>query len=103
RKEGQHDVWIDHQLVPGSNWWENILENIESCEAFIYVMTPKSVTSIYCLAELSYAMALNKPILPLMLKSSDYPPLLNRIQYRTVGDNLQATIFSVERDLAKIR
>jgi hypothetical protein len=42
-----HDTWIDQRIVPAQDWWHTIPENIENCELFIYVMTPKSVESIY--------------------------------------------------------
>jgi len=70
REETSHHIWIDQRIVPASDWWRSILDEIEHCDCFMMVMSPKSVESIYCLAELNYAVALNKPILPLMLKSS---------------------------------
>src|SRR5258706_16015426 len=85
RDEGQHDVWIDRRLVGADLWWDTILEAIEKCECFVSVMSPKFVASIYCGGELDYALALKKPILPLMLKSCDMPPSLKAVQYTDIN------------------
>lgn len=83
-----YDIWLDRRLVPASDWWETILENIEVCDCFIAILSPRSVESIYCAAEIDYALALNKPILPLVLKTSEYPQKLNdkHLQYEFIGD-----------------
>src|SRR6185369_195283 len=73
RDEGQHDAWIDQHLDPAHDWWESILLNIEDCQCFIYVLSPQAVESIYCQTQLNYALTINKPILPLILKPCDYP------------------------------
>ena len=107
RDRAHHDAWIDQRIVPAQDWWETILKNIETCETFIYLMTPKSVESIYCRAELTYALALNKPILPIMIKPCDYPQDLKtrRIQYSTVndGDSLGDVLFVISQALGEIR
>lgn len=107
RDRTHHDVWIDQQLVPAQDWWETILKNIEICECCIYVMTPKSVESIYCAAELNYALALNKPVIPLMLESCDPPAEIRkrRIQYSTISDSdsLGDVLLTIERALGEVR
>jgi len=59
RDEMDYDAWIDQRIVPATDWWATVLENIETCDCFIYVMTPKAIESIYCQAEVAYALALN--------------------------------------------
>ncbi|MFN8484810.1 MAG: SUMF1/EgtB/PvdO family nonheme iron enzyme [Anaerolineae bacterium] len=105
RTESDHEVWIDRGLVPGQDWWQTILESIEAHECFVYVVTPKSVESIYCQAELGYALALNKPILPLMLKQADYPSTLQHIQFQFITDemNIDRVLLKVERGLSSIQ
>lgn len=107
RDRAHHDAWIDQRLIPAQDWWESILHNIETAECCIYVMTPKSVESIYCAAEVEYALALNKPIIPLMLKSCDTPTEIRkrRIQYSTISDSdsLGDVLFTVTQALSEIR
>ncbi|MBX3063711.1 MAG: SUMF1/EgtB/PvdO family nonheme iron enzyme [Anaerolineae bacterium] len=105
RDRAHHDVWIDQWIVPAQDWWATILQNIEVCECFLYVMTPQSVESIYCRAELAYALALNKPILPLLLKDTELPADLKRIQFLTVTNesNWGDVLFVIASALAEVR
>lgn len=80
-EEAEHDVWIDRRLTGADLWWDTILNSIEASECFVMILTPRSVGSIYCRAELDYAHALGKPILPLLLKPCTPPHILDRIQY----------------------
>lgn len=81
-----YEIWLDRRLVPASDWWDTILEHVENCDCFISILSPQAAESIYCQAELDYALALNKPILPLILKTCAYPAKLNnkRIQYENI-------------------
>lgn len=82
-----YEIWLDRRLVPASDWWDTILGNIENCDCFISILSPQAVESIYCQAELDYAIALNKPILPFILRPCTFPPKLNkRIQYENITD-----------------
>ncbi|MCA9905148.1 MAG: toll/interleukin-1 receptor domain-containing protein, partial [Anaerolineae bacterium] len=63
RDRAHYDAWIDQRIVPAQDWWDSILTNVEDADCVIYVMSPKSVESIYCVAEVNYALALNKPVL----------------------------------------
>ncbi len=101
-----HLPWIDRDIPSAADWWETICESIERCECFIFIMSPKSVTSIYCLTELNYAIALNKPILPIMLTEATQPKVLSelRVQYQTVGErNIERVLIRVEQGLGEVR
>ena len=39
-EDSQHDVWIDRKLFGGQEWWRAILEQIESCDCFICILSP---------------------------------------------------------------
>lgn len=66
----------DRELVGGERWWDGILAKIRDCEAFVFVLSPDSVRSRACKAELDYAVDLNRPILPVMVRdvSPDVAP-----------------------------
>jgi serine/threonine kinase PknH len=62
------DVWRDHELHGGDSWWSVILERIRACSAFVFALSDASVhRSKPCRAELEYAMALSKPIVPVQV------------------------------------
>jgi formylglycine-generating enzyme required for sulfatase activity len=107
RDRAHHDAWLDQRVAPAQDWWDTILTNLEESDCVIYILTPKSAESIYCRAELAHALALNKPVVPLILKPCDYPSNLKarRIQYYQIADNdtLGDILFTTERGLGEIR
>jgi len=80
-EELEFETWFDKKIHASLDWWEVILDNIESADYFIIILTPKSMDSEFCKAELQYALDLNKPILPIMLKKTDLPETLQSIQW----------------------
>ena len=60
-------VWIDSELHGGQQWWSAILDQIRSCDLFVFALSPRSLRSEACMAELSYAVATNRPLLPVIV------------------------------------
>jgi len=103
KDDTSHEVWIDRRLVAADLWWDTILDAIESCECFVTILPPKCVSSIYCAAELNYALALGKPILPLMLKPCDLPPSLRAVQTPDIsGFSLDRVLLHTTQGLSKV-
>ena len=107
RDKVDHNAWIDRELSGGQLWWDTILDNIEACACVIIFLTPLSIASAYCAAELSYALALRKVILPLLLKRCDLPQALREIQYIDISSlslneaflRCAQALIRIERDL----
>lgn len=57
-RDFEHCAFIDDQLRAGDEWWEVILENIRACTVFLFFVSPGSVRSRACRAELGYAHGL---------------------------------------------
>lgn len=89
-----HSAWIDREITPSTDWWDTILTAIEECDCFLYILSPLSVQSIYCQTEMKYALALNKPILPVMLKFCKLPKELDQkqIQYLDVSSQTDIAV-----------
>lgn len=104
REQLDHDPWIDYKLVAAEDWWETILANIERAQVFLIVLTPRSIESAFCQAELHYAQALNKPILPIMLKSCEIPQDLKGVQYLNLtGERpMHEVLIELTKSLGKI-
>lgn len=62
-----HDVWFDDRLYAGGNWWHQILQRLDWCQVFIFVISPDSIKSQYCLKELEVAIKLGRPIIPILI------------------------------------
>ena len=62
------DVWIDERLDYGSQWPNEIQKQLDSCRAFIVIMSPNSFDSEWVQSELQRAKRKGKPIFPLLLE-----------------------------------
>jgi hypothetical protein len=70
-RRAQQQVWLDQELGGGDSWWNKILEKIRSCEVFIVALSNQWLQSKPCQAELRYAQALKRPILPVRVGPLD--------------------------------
>ncbi len=61
-------VWMDEQrLHPGSDWWDEIENNIITCSVFMVVMSPNSAGSKWVKREILCAEDNHRPIFPILL------------------------------------
>ncbi len=70
RRTGR-EVWLDDELGGGEAWWQSILEKIRDSKVFIIALSNNALASKPCAAELRYAQALRRPILPVQIGSVD--------------------------------
>lgn len=107
-KRAQQQVWFDQELGGGDAWWNAILEQIRSCDVFIVALSNNWLQSKPSQAELRYAQALNRPILPVKVGPVDSVRVnpvstLQIIDYQnpTVGAGIQlVTAIHALRDKA---
>jgi len=66
-RRARHDVWVDEELTGGQSWWDTILGTIRGADLFVVALSPDWLTSKACAAELSYAVACNRTLLPIMV------------------------------------
>jgi hypothetical protein len=86
-KDMEHEVWYDQELEGGQKWWDNILNQIYQCDLLIFAVTAQSLESRPCQFEYTYANALRKPIIPVMLESGiNYNLLPIILQERQIVD-----------------
>jgi len=77
------DVWLDQAISGGQEWWNTILEQIRMTELVLVAVSPAQLESVACRRELGYALALGKPVLPVILvqvPQQIVPPELTVIQ-----------------------
>jgi hypothetical protein len=63
----RHEVWVDQDLTGGDAWWDKILDNIQLATVFVFVLSDASGQSKPCIAELEYAKALRRPVVPVQV------------------------------------
>ena len=68
-------VWIDEKLEHGSVWLREIQERIDTCSAFIVIMTSAAYNSDWVQNEVARAMAKKKDIYPLWLEGDIWTSL----------------------------
>lgn len=91
RVYGNDSVWFDDDIHGGVDWWQLLLNEIEKCDIFVYLISNESLESPYCQAELREALRLNKQILPVIVRrlnpsypgniEDDLAVVLRRTQY----------------------
>jgi hypothetical protein len=103
RDEARHQVWEQRRAASNARGWALVLDQVEACDCFIFILTPRATVSAYCLAALEYAIQLGKPILALMLRLCEVPRLLRGVPLEHVGGSLAETQLQVERALSRIQ
>lgn len=63
----EKDAWVDWEDIPlAAKWRAEIYSGIESAHAFLFVISPDSVTSEVCNEELEHAVKHNKRLVPVL-------------------------------------
>lgn len=82
-ESARRQVWMDGSLTGGQSWWDTILEQIRRSELLVLALSPSWLRSNPCTAELQYALALRRPILPVRVRDVDprlLPPQVGNAQ-----------------------
>ena len=100
REEG-FDVWIDARIDYGSQWPLELQKQLDTCDAFILIMSPRSYASEWVQSELQRARRKLKPIFPLLLEGNEPWLSVESTQYYDVqGEKLPESKFYT--DLAHV-
>jgi WD40 repeat protein len=107
----QREVWLDRALElgdgiePGDNWRTSTEDGIERSDAFAFVLSPASLTSEPCRAELAHATGLHKRLLPVCRQEPDddapIPPEIRDLSWVMMrpGDDFEAGVGALIRGL----
>ena len=80
-RKGGHEPWFDEKLVAGQDWKHKLEQEIGQSDAIVFMASPRSVQSEWCMWELSTATENSKPIVPVLLEKTDLPPSLSKLHY----------------------
>lgn len=98
-------VWFDRHIEPATqDWWVKICEQIEQCFALVIFLSNDYIQSPYCMSELRYALALKKPIIPILENNCEIPNEIRQIQFIDLRhkDNLEDDLKEAERICAEV-
>ncbi len=76
-------VWIDDRIDYGTRWPQVIEEKIDTCGAFVLIMSDNARASDWVNNELTYALGKGKQVFPLLLKGETWLAVAS-IQYVNV-------------------
>ena len=78
------DTWIDWKSIPkGEDWEQEIYRGIEEADAFLFLISPDSVTSPMCNKEIVHAVKNGKRILPIVISNIDVGQVNKRFYRRS--------------------
>ena len=99
------DVWVDWEDIPAaSKWQQDIDDSIDAAESLVFVVSPSSLESEYCAAELRHAGERGKRIVPIAIddaRPEDAPPALRELNWiwRREGDDREAALAALSTAL----
>jgi hypothetical protein len=75
-------VWYDSEggLYGGDSWWSRIVSVLATCDVFIIVLSPNSMSSKWVVRELDIAIVEGKRIVPVLYHQCEIRPDLRAIQ-----------------------
>ena len=74
-KERGLEVWVDWEgIAPSEEWMARIIAAIGGADAFVFLISPDSVSSEVCSMELDYAVQNNKRMLPVLHRDTEAEP-----------------------------
>lgn len=104
-RAAEFDVWFDERLLPGQNWEQVLYDEIRTADAFIFAISPASIASEWCEREYDFAVEMDKPIFPVLLKpTSSIPRKIGAIQYANFTKGItEPQLTKLVRVLASVR
>ena len=103
--ERNREVWVDlDEIPPTADWLDEIKRAIEAAEAFVFVISPDSMSSEICQKELSHAVGHHKRIMPLVVREVDSrlvpEPLAERNWiFMRESDDFETSVATLEQAL----
>jgi WD40 repeat protein/energy-coupling factor transporter ATP-binding protein EcfA2 len=89
-----HDVFLDRDAVSGiragEQWRQRLYNELRRDDAVISIVTPASIASVWCAAEVGIADALGCLLIPLLATGDARHPLLDHRQYADYGADPKA-------------
>ena len=96
-------VWVNKtDIKTGADFQVAINHGIERADQVVYLISPASLQSAYCQEEISYALSLNKQIVPLLIQSIDLEkisPELRSLEFINFTDNQQPEDYQRDIDV----
>lgn len=84
-------TWFDQEsIASGADFAQEIHQGIQVCDNFLFILSPRSIASPYCAAEVEYAASLNKRFVTVLhqpIDSAELHPELAKVQWIDFNQN----------------
>ena len=84
-------TWFDQEsIASGADFAQEIHQGIQVCDNFLFILSPRSIASPYCAAEVEYAAGLNKRFVTVLhqpIDSAELHPELAKVQWIDFNQN----------------
>ena len=99
-ESARHRVWIDREEIRGGEQWrQQIVSAIRSCDAFLVLLSHKSVLSKHVRKELDIADNADRLIVPVQVEHVDVP---EGMEYQLAGLHVIDCVSDFERGMLRI-
>ncbi len=75
------DVWFDKNIRTGTDWDDTIEQELKNADGIVLVLSKTSCVSENVKDEMSFAIGLDKPVIPIKIEDCDVPMRLARKQF----------------------
>jgi hypothetical protein len=89
------NLFVDRELLGGDEWWDLVVRAIRGCDRFIFALSPSSLSSRACLAELDYASDLQKPIIPVVVSETDHAIVPRKLEHIGIIEYRNRSLFAI--------
>lgn len=100
-------VWMDEKrLSAGMDWWDEIENNIDSCTAFLVIMSPDSRDSVFVRNEILRALDQKRPLFPVLYRGKHFGMLAHAHYEEMLGglsDTFSGDFLKRLQDVAGVR
>jgi hypothetical protein len=91
---GIEKVWVDEREIPGGGYiGDAVVKGVQTCDVFLFVMSPNAVNSSWCRRELDEALRQRSEtgiqIIPVLLQDCSIPEELGSLLYVDFRDEKQ--------------
>jgi len=107
-------TWFDQEsIASGADFAQEIHQGIQVCDNFLFILSPRSIASPYCAAEVEYAAGLNKRFVTVLhqpLDPAELHPELAKVQWidfnhndRDFNANFNQLVRTIDTDREHLR
>lgn len=76
------NLWLDQlDILGGQRWDKAVEEALRRCQGMIIVLSPESLASDHVMDEVSFALEKGRLVVPVLLRASEIPFRLRRVQH----------------------